>query len=195
MERPYGGALCPVSLPAALLVAQAPDSVPAPAQMPLWWGARGGRVPDIWAGGAEGRGVQLWAVVVSASARIMSITLIRPELRRALIGGAELPAWIRKHSRSDYIVAVAMSAPPWVDRKALRRLQTEARRLTRVTGRQHVLDHIVPITHPYVCGLTVPWNLRVVPEAVNRWKGNKWSPDQVDAFEGPEQFNLFLEIT
>ena len=43
-------------------------------------------------------------------------------------------------------------------------------------GPEYVLDHIVPLKHPLVCGLHVPWNLRVVKHQTNRKKGSKWSP-------------------
>lgn len=77
-------------------------------------------------------------------------------------------------------MAAIASAPPWVDRAALTSLRDYARNLTRATGVKHVLDHVVPLTHPYVCGLTVPWNLRVVTYAQNAAKSNRWSPDQIE---------------
>jgi hypothetical protein len=58
----------------------------------------------------------------------------------------------------------------------------KARVMTIVTGELHVLDHIVPVTHPVVCGLTVPWNLRVIHWRVNGAKGNTWNPDQLELF-------------
>lgn len=122
----------------------------------------------------------------------MSVSLVRPGLRASVLRGEDLPAWLQKHSRSDYIIAVVLSAPPWVDRAALLRLQKRARELTRVTGVKHVLDHIVPVCHPYVCGLTVPWNIRVIPATANAAKGNQFSPDQLEVFAEPEQFSLWV---
>lgn len=97
---------------------------------------------------------------------------------RALLIAGSTPAWVANSKRGKYIAAVLLSAPPWVDRKALMRLHTEAQTRTRVTGVLHTLDHIVPLNHPRVCGLTVPWNLRVVTAAVNMSKGNTWCPEQ-----------------
>ena len=117
--------------------------------------------------------------------------MVRPGLRADVLEGKPLPAWLLAHSRSDRIIKAALSAPPWVDRKALRRLEAKAREMTRKTGIKHVLDHLVPVDHPYVCGLTVPWNLQVIPQKVNCAKGNSFHPDQSDAFDECEQFGLF----
>lgn len=100
---------------------------------------------------------------------------------RARIAAGDIPGWLTRHPRRAYIMAAIVSAPPWVDRAALTALRDEARRLTRETGTPHVLDHHpVPLTHPYVCGLTVPWNLRVVTYAVNAAKSNRYTPDQIE---------------
>lgn len=114
-----------------------------------------------------------------------------PRLRRRLLAGEVIP-WLERHARKAYIVAAVLAAPEWVDRKELNKLRAEARRKTMRTGVLHVLDHVVPLTHPDVCGLHVPWNLRVVPWRVNASKNNKWNPNQltIEAFEQPEQFRL-----
>ena len=97
---------------------------------------------------------------------------------KARILAGDAPQWMRNHIRSEYIIACHLSTPPWVDKKALWSLRQKARALTEATGVPHTVDHIVPVTHRYVCGLTVPWNLQVVPHYVNAGKGNKWHPDQ-----------------
>ncbi len=99
--------------------------------------------------------------------------------RRRYVKG-DIPKWITNNDRSGYILSVVLSAPPWVDRWELYALKAFAAAMTRFTGRLHVLDHIVPLTHPAVCGLTVPWNLRVVPWLVNASKGGTWCPDQLE---------------
>lgn len=50
----------------------------------------------------------------------------------------------------------------------------EARRLTLETGVPHEVDHIEPLRGKRSCGLHVPWNLRVITQAANRKKGNKY---------------------
>lgn len=102
-----------------------------------------------------------------------------PRLRAKILRG-ELPGWLQRHPRRSYIVAAVLSAPPWVDRAALKALRDEARRLTAETGVEHVLDHIVPLCHPDVCGLTVPANLQVITRAQNATKSNYWNPYQLE---------------
>lgn len=99
--------------------------------------------------------------------------------------------WVHGHKRSSYLVAAVLSFPKWVDRKALLRLKAERDAKTKATGIPHVLDHIVPLNHPRVCGLSVPWNFKVVPYSTNASKGNAWCEWHGDLFSEPEQFKLF----
>jgi hypothetical protein len=55
-----------------------------------------------------------------------------------------------------------------------------ARRTALKTGGvKWVVDHGIPLKSATVCGLHVERNLRVVPAAVNMYKSNKFSSDQV----------------
>lgn len=110
-----------------------------------------------------------------------TVRYFNPRMRRKILAG-DIPWWVQQHPRRAYIVAANLATPDWVDREALKALHDEARRITKETGVSHVLDHIVPLTHPYVCGLTVPWNLRVITRAQNATKSNRWCPDQLELF-------------
>lgn len=111
----------------------------------------------------------------------------RQSARQALLRGEKV-RWIERHNRRDYIRRCVLSFPPWVDKKALHALWKEARLREWQTGMPHVLDHIVPVSHPFVCGLSVPWNMRVVPAHVNTKKGGDWQPDDYPTYEQGELF-------
>lgn len=72
---------------------------------------------------------------------------------------------------------VRKQTPQWADRAAIRRLYAEARHTTAVTGVQHSVDHIVPLTNTIVCGLHTPENLRVIVLGANMQKSNIHWPD------------------
>ena len=103
-------------------------------------------------------------------------------LRRILVAGTTEPEWLRRHPRRPYVRAVALSTPEWVDRAHVRRIHYYAKFLTIMTGVEHVVDHDIPLTHPDVCGLTVPWNLRVMTRAQNAAKCGYWNPYQLELF-------------
>ena len=68
------------------------------------------------------------------------------------------------------------ATPPWISRKQksdMRALYQAAIYMTKTTGEQYVVDHIVPLRSEVVCGLHVPWNLRVITREENLRKSNK----------------------
>jgi len=68
------------------------------------------------------------------------------------------------------------ATPPWLTRKQkseIRQLYQIAITMTQTTGEQYVVDHIVPLRSDVVCGLHVPWNLRVITQEENLKKSNK----------------------
>ena len=70
---------------------------------------------------------------------------------------AAQPVWLTAEQKAEiltiYKQAAAMSNGPW-----------------------HV-DHIIPLKGSTVCGLHVPWNLRIIPAAENRSKGARLIDD------------------
>lgn len=68
------------------------------------------------------------------------------------------------------------ATPPWLSRQQkseIRQLYQIAITMTKTTGEQYVVDHIVPLRGESVCGLHVPWNLRVITQEENLAKSNK----------------------
>lgn len=69
-----------------------------------------------------------------------------------------------------------MRMPPWADGRAIRAIYAEAERLTRETGEQHHVDHVIPLKGVYVSGLHVETNLSVLRAADNIRKSNRYEP-------------------
>lgn len=109
----------------------------------------------------------------------VAIRYASPRMRSMIMKGNE-PLWITNHSRAGYVRQSYLATLPWVDRQEMRWLDWCRRAWNAATGTEHVLDHIIPITHSHVCGLTVPWNFRLVPRAVNANKGGKWCESQLE---------------
>jgi 5-methylcytosine-specific restriction endonuclease McrA len=68
------------------------------------------------------------------------------------------------------------ATPNWLTRRQkseIRQLYQIAITMTQTTGEQYVVDHIVPLRGEEVCGLHVPWNLRVITQEENLKKSNK----------------------
>lgn len=69
-----------------------------------------------------------------------------------------------------------LATPKWLKRSdmlAIRHLYQIAITMSKTTGQAYVVDHIIPLQHEYVCGLHVPWNLRVITREDNLTKSNK----------------------
>ena len=69
------------------------------------------------------------------------------------------------------------ATPQWADKHEIEKLYAEARRLTKLTGELHVVDHLVPKISPLVCGLHVHQNMHVIHWRENTLKANLWWPD------------------
>lgn len=85
-----------------------------------------------------------------------------PELYKALTS-------VRKRRHRE-------ATPPWITKEqklAMRNLYLQAQKLTKITGEKYEVDHKIPLIHPEVCGLHVPWNLVVITKKENLKKSNK----------------------
>lgn len=82
--------------------------------------------------------------------------------------------WVRadtKARRRKHRVAM----PAWLtarQKSEIRSIYQIAITMTKATGEQYVVDHIWPLRSDFVCGLHVPWNLRVITQAENLAKSN-----------------------
>ena len=69
------------------------------------------------------------------------------------------------------------AVPKWVNgelKQEIQKFYVEARAKTKETGINYEVDHIVPLMGDNVCGLHVPWNLRVITRFENRSKANRF---------------------
>jgi hypothetical protein len=98
----------------------------------------------------------------------------------------EKQAWkkIHKQRNPDYYNVLTSlrkrrhrnATPQWLTRKQkeeIKQLYVIAVTMTKTTGERYVVDHIVPLINDSVCGLHVPWNLRVITQEENLKKSNK----------------------
>ena len=74
----------------------------------------------------------------------------------------------RKIAKKRRELKLRQACPKWIKNKSL--IEVEKMR----PSMQHDLDHIIPLNHPDVCGLHVPWNLRWLPKEENNFKNNKF---------------------
>ncbi len=81
-------------------------------------------------------------------------------------------AKVNQRRRRNRLATVA-----WADKSAIAVIYRKAIAISKATGIRHEVDHIVPIISDIVCGLHCEANLRVLPLAENRSKGNRVWPD------------------
>src|SRR4051812_16355627 len=110
-----------------------------------------------------------------------------PGMRKKVYDLVEVGRWIRKvnpqmvaalvphESPRNYYGGNARAKmlgrmPAWADKKAIKAIYAEARRLTRETGVLHHVDHKVPLCGREVSGLHVENNLQVLTFIENSQK-------------------------
>jgi len=69
------------------------------------------------------------------------------------------------------------NTPKWSDINEINYIYSLARDLTIGRGSPYEVDHIVPLRSPIVCGLHCEDNLRIIPQSLNRLKGNTYWPN------------------
>lgn len=86
------------------------------------------------------------------------------------------------------------ATPSWLNKKQLQEIETEyalAKWCTDVLGMSYHVDHIVPLQSKTVCGLHVPWNLRVIPATDNIRKGNKYDEAEREQERTASKINYY----
>lgn len=95
--------------------------------------------------------------------------------------------WAEQNTLYTYALTKArrrkhrMATPTWLTKKQkaeIRALYQIAIVMSRTTGEPYVVDHIYPLQSDVVCGLHVPWNLRVTTRAENARKSNSLPPEE-----------------
>jgi hypothetical protein len=93
--------------------------------------------------------------------------------------------------------AKLQATPRWLTKEQyyeIEQLYIEASRLSKVTGTQHDVDHIVPLQGKEVSGLHVPWNLQILEHIPNVKKGNKLIVDSPEFHCSELQLEFAREI-
>lgn len=113
-------------------------------------------------------------LAIKAAWRAENMDLVRQIKKRWKAKNADyIRKWALKRARQ-----IGQATPPWLSENHV----FEIERLYSLAASQiepHHVDHIIPLHGKTVCGLHVPWNLRVVPKADNLNKGNRM-PDPCD---------------
>lgn len=109
------------------------------------------------------------------------------------IGGSDFTSWQKRQNlerswkkeavnqsrnsraRRKRTEAIDMATPVWLtpqQKAEIASMYEEARKLSS-SGTKYEVDHIVPLHGAVVCGLHVPWNMRVVSKDENNRRGNR----------------------
>jgi len=91
-------------------------------------------------------------------------------------------AWMRTKQNIFRHKRLRDATPKWLtaeQKDTMQQIYKERDFLKEQTGQDYHVDHIIPIRNKIVCGLHVPWNLRVVSKEVNKTKANKYEGEYV----------------
>lgn len=64
----------------------------------------------------------------------------------------------------------------FADKQAIKAVYEKAIKISKETGVDHHVDHIIPLCGELVCGLHVESNLQILTAEENRRKSNYWGP-------------------
>ena len=90
--------------------------------------------------------------------------------------------WMEKNRHKHCAIQATRTAkklnatPRWLSddhKNEIRAMYRKASEQEQAIGIKHGVDHIIPLKHPLVCGLHVPWNLQVLTKSENSKKGNR----------------------
>ena len=73
---------------------------------------------------------------------------------------------------------IKTATPPWLSKAheaEVVAMYQFSQFMSRITGSEYHVDHIVPLRGDLVSGLHAPWNLQVIPATENLFKSNKFS--------------------
>jgi hypothetical protein len=82
----------------------------------------------------------------------------------------------KQQFRSARYRGQAEHIPEWNDLEEAARTYVAAMIMTELTGEQYVVDHVVPLNHPLVCGLHSHQNMEVITARENALKKNLFWP-------------------
>ena len=73
--------------------------------------------------------------------------------------------------------------PSWsndADLKAIRKIYARCKRINKLTGVDHQVDHVIPMKGKNISGLHHSTNLAIIPAVLNASKSNKWEFSEVN---------------
>jgi len=73
-----------------------------------------------------------------------------------------------------YMISKDQRTPFWANLEMIQKFYTKAMKLTKKTGIQYDVDHIIPLHGKNVSGLHVENNLQIITHIKNCQKGNSW---------------------
>ena len=83
---------------------------------------------------------------------------------------------LRAYHQAKYRASKLQATPSWLtefDLEMIKWTYEAAKVAEKHYGEPHHVDHIIPLQGENICGLHVPWNLRVITAYDNMSKGNK----------------------